>query len=132
MKRLLVAVSAAAILAATAPLSLNTDDLDPAAIEKEREVLTEKAKEEGRPEAMIAKIVDGQIAKFQKEVVLSKQPFVMNPDVTIEQLVADTGKELGAPGLHLAGFVRLALGEGVEKVEGPDFASEVASMMGGQ
>ncbi|MBW8305058.1 MAG: translation elongation factor Ts, partial [Brevundimonas sp.] len=119
-------------VAATAPLSLNTDDLDPAAIEKERQVLTEKAKEEGRPEAMIEKIVSGQIAKFQKDVVLTKQPFVMNPDVTIEQLVADTGKELGAPGLHLAGFVRLALGEGVEKVEGPDFASEVASMTGGQ
>jgi elongation factor Ts len=116
-------------VAATAPLSLNTDDLDPAAVEKERQVLTEKAKEEGRPEAMIAKIVEGQINKFQKDVVLTKQPFVMNPDVTIEQLVADTGKELGAPGLHLAGFVRLALGEGVEKVEGPDFAAEVASMM---
>lgn len=119
-------------VAATAPLSLNTDDLDPAAIEKERSVLTEKAKEEGRPENMIAKIVEGQINKFQKDVVLTKQPFVMNPDVTIEQLVADAGKELGAPGLHLAGFVRLALGEGVEKVEGPDFASEVASMMAPQ
>ena len=118
-------------VAATAPLSLNTDDLDPAAIEKERQVLTEKAKEEGRPDNMIEKIVSGQIAKFQKDVVLTKQPFVMNPDVTIEQLVADAGKELGAPGLHLAGFVRLALGEGVEKVEGPDFAAEVASMMGG-
>ncbi len=58
-------------VAATAPLSLNTDDLDPAAIEKERTVLTEKAKEEGRPEAMIAKIVEGQINKFQKDVVLS-------------------------------------------------------------
>ncbi|WP_298163122.1 translation elongation factor Ts [Brevundimonas sp.] len=119
-------------VAATAPLSLNTDDLDPAAVEKERQVLTEKAKEEGKPENMIAKIVEGQINKFQKDVVLTKQPFVMNPDVTIEQLVADTGKELGAPGLHLAGFVRLALGEGVEKVEGPDFASEVASMMAPQ
>ncbi|MGV9006084.1 MAG: translation elongation factor Ts [Brevundimonas sp.] len=118
-------------VAATAPLSLNTDDLDPAAIEKERTVLTEKAKEEGKPEAMIAKIVEGQINKFQKDVVLTKQPFVMNPDVTIEQLVTEAGKELGAPGLHLAGFVRLALGEGVEKVEGPDFAAEVASMTGG-
>ena len=118
-------------VAATAPLSLNTDDLDPAAIEKERAVLTEKAKEEGRPENMIDKIVSGQIAKFQTDVVLTKQPFVMNPDVTIEQLVADTGKELGSPNLKLAGFVRLALGEGVEKVEGPDFAAEVASMMGG-
>lgn len=118
-------------VAATSPLALNTDDLDPAAVEKERAVLVEKAKEEGRPENMIEKIVSGQIAKFQKDVVLTKQPFVMDPDKTIEQLVADTGKELGAPGLHVAGFVRLALGEGVEKVEGPDFASEVASMTSG-
>lgn len=118
-------------VAATSPLSLNTDDLDPAAIEKERAVLIEKAKEEGRPENMIEKIVSGQIAKFQKDVVLTKQPFVMNPDQTIEQLVAETGKELGSPNLHIAGFVRLALGEGVEKVEGPDFAAEVASMTGG-
>lgn len=117
-------------VAATSPLSLNTDDLDPAAIEKERQVLTEKAKEEGRPENMIDKIVSGQIAKFQKDVVLTKQPFVMNPDQTIEQLVAEEGKALGNPGLHIGGFVRLALGEGVEKVEGPDFATEVASMMG--
>lgn len=118
-------------VAATAPLSLNTDDLDPAAIEKERAVLIEKAKEEGRPEAMIEKIVEGQINKFQKDVVLSKQPFVMDPDVTIEQLVANSGKELGSSNLRLAGFVRLALGEGVEKVESPDFAAEVASMTGG-
>ena len=118
-------------VAATAPLSLNTDDLDPAAIEKERAVLIEKAKEEGRPEGMIEKIVEGQINKFQKDVVLTKQPFVMNPDVTIEQLVAYSAKELGSSNLHLAGFVRLALGEGVEKVETLDFAAEVASMTGG-
>ncbi|MET4684547.1 translation elongation factor Ts [Brevundimonas faecalis] len=117
-------------VAATAPLALDTSDLDPAAIEKERAVLIEKAKEEGRPDNMIEKIVEGQINKFQKDVVLSKQPFVMDPDVTIEQLVANTGKELGSS-LKLAGFVRMALGEGVEKVEGPDFAAEVASMTGG-
>ncbi len=117
-------------VAATAPLALDTSDLDPAAIEKERAVLIEKAKEEGRPDNMIEKIVEGQINKFQKEVVLSKQPFVMDPDVTIEQLVANTGKELGAE-LKLVGFVRLALGEGVEKADTPDFAAEVASMTGG-
>ena len=115
-------------VAATNPLSLSPDDLDPAAVEKERQVLTEKAKEEGRPEAMIAKIVDGQIAKFQREVVLLKQQFVMNPDQTVEQLVAETGKALGGE-LTVKGFVRLALGEGVEKVQ-EDFAAEVASMMG--
>ena len=114
-------------VAATSPLSLDESSLDPAAIEKERQVLTEKAQEEGRPENMIEKIVSGQIAKFQKEVVLTKQPFVMNPDQTIEQLVADTGKELGAE-IKLAAFVRMGLGEGVEKPVGPDFAEEVASM----
>ncbi len=117
-------------VAATSPLSLDESSLDPAAIEKERQVLTEKAKEEGRPENMIEKIVMGQIAKFQKEVVLTKQPFVMNPDQTIEQLVADAGKELGSP-VTLKAFVRMGLGEGVEKPVGPDFAEEVASMTKG-
>jgi elongation factor Ts len=115
-------------VAATAPLSLSTDDLDQEAVERERTVLTEKAREEGRPDAMISKIVEGQIAKFQREVVLLKQAFVMNPDQTIEQLLADAGKELGA--LKVTGFVRLALGEGVEK-KADDFAAEVASMTGG-
>ncbi len=117
-------------VAATSPLSLDESSLDPAAIEKERQVLTEKAKEEGRPENMIEKIVMGQIAKFQKEVVLTKQPFVMNPDQTIEQLVADAGKELGSP-VALTAFVRMGLGEGVEKPQGMDFAEEVASMTKG-
>lgn len=117
-------------VAATSPLSLSPDDLDPAAIEHERAVLTEKAKEEGRPENMIEKIVSGQIAKFQKDVVLTKQPFVMNPDQTIEQLVADSAKAFGAP-VTLKAFVRMALGEGVEKPVEPDFADEVASMTKG-
>ena len=116
-------------VAATAPLSLNTDDLDPAAVEKERQVLTEKAKEEGKPEAMIAKIVEGQINKFQKDVVLLKQAFVMNPDQTVEQLIAEAGKTLGSP-VAVTGFVRMALGEGVEKPTTPDFAAEVASVTG--
>ena len=116
-------------VAATSPLSLSTEDLDPAAIERERAVLTEKAREEGRPENMIDKIVSGQIAKFQREVVLLEQAFVMNPDQTIKQLIADSAKELGE--LKVTGFTRLALGEGVEK-KTDDFAAEVASMTGGQ
>jgi len=111
-------------VAATNPLSLSSEDLDPAAVERERAVLTEKAKEEGRPENMIAKIVDGQISKFQREVVLLEQPFVMNPDQTIKALVAEAGATI-------KGFVRLGLGEGVEKADAPDFAAEVASMTGG-
>ena len=113
-------------VAATQPLSLSTDDLDQAAVERERAILTDKAREDGRPEAMIGKIVDGQIAKFQREVVLLKQQFVMNPDQTVEQLVEQAGKDLGSP-VKVLGFVRLGLGEGVEK-KTDDFAAEVASL----
>ena len=113
-------------VAATQPLSLSSEDLDQAAVERERAVLTEKAREDGRPENMIGKIVDGQIAKFQREVVLLEQAFVMEPDVTVKALVERTGKELGSP-LKVAGFVRLGLGEGVEKKQ-DDFAAEVAQL----
>jgi elongation factor Ts len=101
-------------VAATAPLSLSTDDLDPAAVERERAILTEQALESGKPAPVVEKMVEGRIRKFYEEVVLLKQAFVMNPDQTIEQLVADTGKDLGSP-LKVIGFTRLALGEGVEK-----------------
>ena len=118
-------------VAATNPLSLSSEDLDPAAVEKERQVLTDKAREDGRPENMIEKIVDGQISKFQREVVLLEQPFVMNPDQTVKALVAETGKELGSE-IKVKGFIRLALGEGVEKPPAEDFAAEVAAAMAGQ
>jgi elongation factor Ts len=116
-------------VAATQPLSLSTDDLDPAAVERERAIFSEQAAASGKPAQVIEKMVEGRIRKFFEEVVLLKQAFVMNPDQTIEQLVADTGKELGAP-IKLVAFTRLALGEGVEKPQGPDFASEVAAMTG--
>ncbi|HXA38577.1 MAG TPA: translation elongation factor Ts [Phenylobacterium sp.] len=111
------------------PLALSTDDLDPAAVEKEKKFLTEQALESGKPIGVVEKMIEGRIRKWQEEVVLLKQPFVMNPDQTIEQLVAETAKTVGAP-VALKGFVRFALGEGVEKAEGPDFASEVAAMSG--
>jgi elongation factor Ts len=115
-------------VAATAPLSLSTDDLDPAAVEREKTILTEQAMESGKPAGVVEKMVEGRIRKFYEEVVLLKQAFVMNPDQTIEQLVAETGKALGAP-LKVVGFVRLALGEGVEK-KTDDFAAEVAAVTG--
>ncbi|WP_369825056.1 translation elongation factor Ts [Caulobacter sp. B11] len=117
--------------AATAPLSLSPDDLDQAAIDKERAIFTEQALESGKPPAVVEKMVEGRIRKFLEEVVLLKQAFVMNPDQTVEQLVAETGKELGST-LTVKGFVRLALGEGVEKAPAGDFAAEVAAMTGGQ
>jgi elongation factor Ts len=115
-------------VAATAPLSLSTSDLDPEAVERERAIFTEQALESGKPANVVEKMVEGRIRKFYEEVVLLKQSFVMNPDQTIEQLVAETGKTLGAP-IAVKGFVRLALGEGVEK-KTEDFAAEVAAVTG--
>jgi elongation factor Ts len=112
----------------TPPLALSEADLDPAAVAKEKQFLTDQALESGKPVAVVEKMIEGRIRKWQEEVVLLKQPFVMNPDQTIEQLVAETAKELGSP-VSVKGFVRFALGEGVDKgPEGPDFAAEVASM----
>jgi len=115
-------------VAATAPLSLSPDDLDPAAIERERSIFAEQAAQSGKPPAVVEKMVEGRIRKFLEEVVLLKQAFVMNPDQTVEQLVADTAKALGSP-VTVKGFVRLAIGEGVEK-PAEDFAAEVASLTG--
>jgi elongation factor Ts len=115
-------------VAATAPLALSPADLDPAVVQKEREIQTEIAVESGKPREIAEKMVEGRIRKWQEEVVLLKQPFVMNPDQTIEQLVADTAKELGSP-VAVKGFVRFALGEGVEK-KADDFAAEVAQLSG--
>jgi elongation factor Ts len=110
----------------TPPLALNSDELDPAVVAKEREIQTQTAMESGKPREIAEKMVEGRIRKWQEEVVLLKQPFVMNPDQTIEQLIADTAKTVGSP-VSVKGFVRLALGEGVEK-KTDDFAAEVASM----
>jgi len=115
-------------VAATAPLALSPADLDPAVVQKEREIQTEIAVESGKPREIAEKMVEGRIRKWQEEVVLLKQPFVMNPDQTIEQLVADTAKELGSP-VAVKAFVRFALGEGVEK-KTDDFAAEVAQLSG--
>ena len=115
-------------IAATSPLSLSTDDLDPAAVERERAIFSEQAAQSGKPPQVVEKMVEGRIRKFYEEVVLTKQAFVMNPDQTVEQLLAEQGKALGSP-IKLAGFVRLALGEGVDK-KTDDFAAEVASLTG--
>jgi elongation factor Ts len=115
-------------VAATQPLSLSTDDLDPEAVERERAIFTEQALESGKPAGVVEKMVEGRIRKFFEEVVLLKQAFVMNPDLTVEQLVAETAKTLGSP-VTIKGFARLALGEGIEK-KTEDFAAEVAAVSG--
>jgi elongation factor Ts len=111
----------------TPPLSLSADELDAAAVAKEKAILTEQAAESGKPPNVVEKMVEGRIRKWMEDVVLLKQAYVKNPDQTIEQLVAETAKQVGSP-ITVAGFVRLALGEGVEKGPTGDFAAEVAAM----
>lgn len=117
-------------IAATSPLALTTDEVDPAAVERERAIFSEQAAASGKPPAVVEKMVEGRLRKFYEEVVLLKQSFVMEPDLTVEQYVAKAAKDGGFTA-KVTGFVRLALGEGVEKPK-DDFAAEVASMTGGQ
>ncbi|QHQ34709.1 translation elongation factor Ts [Algicella marina] len=118
-----VAKQVAMHIAATNPASLSEADLDPALVEREKSVLTEQARESGKPDAVIEKMIVGRMNKYFEEVTLLKQKFVMNPDITVGQAAADAG-------LEITGFVRLEVGEGIEKVE-EDFAAEVAKTMGG-
>jgi elongation factor Ts len=116
-------------IAATSPLSLKTDDLDPAVVDRERQVLTEQARESGKPESVIEKMIEGRIRKFYEEVVLLQQPFVMDPDLTVEAFIAKAAKEAGI-GAQVTGFAMFKVGDGVEKKEEGDFASEVAALTG--
>jgi elongation factor Ts len=115
-------------IAASNPLALSGDDLDPAMIARERAIAEEKAAESGKPADIIAKMVDGSIAKFRKENALLSQPFVMDGKTPVAEVVAAAGKEAGAT-INLVAFVRMQLGEGIEKVES-DFAAEVAAAAG--
>ena len=116
-------------VAATSPAALGEADLDPALVERERQVLTEQARESGKPDHVIEKMIAGRMNKFFQEVCLLKQTFVINPDLTVEKAVKEAEAGVGAP-VTVSGFVRLAVGEGVEK-ETEDFAAEVAKTMGG-
>ncbi len=108
-------------IAATNPWALDESDLDPALIEKERKVQIEIARESGKPEAVIEKMIAGRMKKWKAEVTLLSQPFVMNPDITVEKAVREAGAEI-------TGFVRLEVGEGIEKAT-EDFAAEVAKAL---
>ena len=112
-------------IAAAAPLATTTDELDPQIVERERAVLIEQARESGKPENIIEKMVEGRIRKYYEEVVLLSQPWVMDPDLTVAKAVEAAGKDLGAP-VTVTGFARFVLGEGIEKEES-DFAAEVAA-----
>ncbi len=110
-------------VAAVNPASLNEGDLDPAIVEKERQVQMDIARESGKPEAVIEKMIVGRMQKFLSEVTLVNQQFVVNPDLTVAAAAAEAGVEI-------TGFVRLEVGEGIE-VEKEDFAAEVAKVSKG-
>ena len=109
-------------VAATNPASLSEADLDPALVEREKNVLSEQARESGKPEAVIEKMIIGLMAKYFEEVTLLGQKFVINPDITVGQAAKDAG-------IEVLGFVRMSVGEGIEK-EKEDFAAEVAKTLG--
>jgi len=107
-------------IAATNPAALNEADLDPAVVEKEKQIQMDIARESGKPEQVIEKMIVGRMKKYMAEVTLMNQSFVVNPDVTVGAAAAEAGVEI-------TGFVRLEKGEGIE-VEKEDFAAEVAKM----
>jgi elongation factor Ts len=116
-------------IAATNPQSLSVDDLDPEAVAKERNVLVEQARDSGKPEEIIEKMVDGRMRKYYQEVVLLEQTSVIDGETQVRKVIEQAGKDMGAE-IKLAAFVRMQLGEGIEKKE-EDFAAEVAAAVGG-
>jgi elongation factor Ts len=110
-------------VAAAAPRYLESSEVNTAELDQEREIARKKLIEEKKPEAMIEKILDGQMNKFFKEVCLVEQVFVKDPDLTIRKLVEKTDKNL-----KLTKFLRFQLGEGIEKKQS-DFAAEVAAQL---
>jgi elongation factor Ts len=115
-------------IAAMSPQFVNKDEVSAEVIEREREVLLAKAKESGKPEQFITKMVDGQIAKWTKEICLLDQSFVKNPDKTIFDLQQELISKIGE-NIKIRRFVRFELGEGLEKKK-TDFAAEVAAQAG--
>ena len=110
-------------IAAAHPTALDEASLDPAMVEKEKQVQMDIARESGKPEAVIEKMIVGRMKKFIAESTLMGQAFVVNPDLTV-------GAAAKEAGVQITGFVRLEVGEGIEKVT-EDFAAEVAKTMKG-
>ena len=116
-------------VAATNPLAATQEEMDPAIVEREKNIFSESARESGKPENIIEKMVEGRIRKFYQENVLLSQIFVIDGENSIEQVLKNAEADVGAP-IALKGFARFQLGEGIEKAE-DDFAAEVAAMTKG-
>lgn len=115
-------------IAATNPASLDVTDLDPAIVAREKNVLVETARASGKPDNIIEKMIEGRMRKYYQEVVLLQQTFVIDGENTVEKAIQIAAKDIGAD-VKLTAFVRMELGEGIEKKE-EDFAAEVAAATG--
>ena len=116
-------------IAATSPASLSVDDLDPAMVQRERDVLIEQAKASGKPQEIAEKMVEGRMRKYYEEVVLLEQTFVIDGESKVKAVVEKAAKDAGSD-IAMSAFGQFSLGEGVEKEE-TDFAAEVAAQLGG-
>jgi elongation factor Ts len=114
-------------VAAANPSALDIGSVDPSALERERAILSEQAAASGKPAQVIEKMVEGRLRKFYEETVLLEQVFVVDGESRVKDVVAGVANELGTS-VKLAGFLRYALGEGVEKKQ-EDFAAEVAAQL---
>ena len=114
-------------VAATNPQSVSVAELDPAAVERERAVLSEQAAGSGKTPEIVAKMVEGRLRKFYQDVVLLEQTFVIDGETKVAKAIDTAGKDAGAP-ITVAGIARFQLGEGIEKKES-DFAAEVAAQL---
>ena len=114
-------------IAAAAPLFLDIASVAPEALEHEKAIFTEQARNSGKPEAIIEKMVEGRIRKYYEEVVLLEQPYILDPEKKVKDVLAEAAKTLQTS-VDLTGFVRYALGEGIEK-KTEDFAQEVAKQL---
>ncbi len=116
-------------VAAANPQWTAIDGIDPAALERERAVLSEQARASGRPENIVEKMVEGRLRKFYEDTVLLEQTFVIDGESKVSKAVEAVAGEIGTP-VAVTGFRRFVLGEGIEKKE-EDFAAEVAATVGG-
>ncbi|MEL6213504.1 MAG: translation elongation factor Ts, partial [Pseudomonadota bacterium] len=106
-------------VAAARPLAATVDDLDADVVAREKDVLADQARASGKPEEIIAKMVEGRLRKFYEESVLLEQVFVMDGETRVGKVIDNAASDVGAP-VELVGFVRLELGEGVEKSDDED------------
>lgn len=116
-------------IAATNPMYLSEDEIEPEVLEKEKEILTVQSLNEGKPQKVVEKMVEGRLKKYKKEICLLDQPFVKEPDITIQQYVAKTAADMGDDKINIRRFKRYEMGEGLEKRQN-DFAKEVAEQAG--